>query len=303
MHWLGCKLRPWPIAFAFLVGAPLSFSSASQAADGPNERATAYNICIHQAGVTAANVEYHCGTPPSDASSAIGHSGAPPAICTTPETQLTPIASTHQVPPYPTEALQSRIQGTTTLLVFIGTNGAVTDDRVDQSSGSKILDDAGLSFVKGYWRWNPPTKGCQPYSVSTRVSLNWTIHGAPLETAVFTKAIAATHTVPPYPALSLRIGEQGTTIVEVNITSEGVVDGCKIVTSSGSETLDQAACSHIQRIWRWEPWNPATIIGQPHSAKATVSINWVINKGNGTSSVSSFLVDVLVGIIVHSITH
>ena len=248
-------------------------------------------------------MEHYCGARPTDASSAIGHSGAPPAICTTPETQLTPIASTHQVPPYPTEALQSRIQGTTTLLVFIGTNGAVTDDKVDQSSGSKILDDAGLSFVKGYWRWNPPTKGCQPYPVSTRVSLNWTIHGAPLEIAAVTKPIAATHTVPPYPALSLRMGEQGTTVVEVNITSEGVVDGCKIVTSSSSKRLDQAACSHIQKFWRWKAWNPATIIGQPHSVKTTVTINWVIKNGNGTSSVNSFLANVLGGIIVHSITH
>src|ERR1700733_424519 len=38
------------------------------------------------------------------------------------------------------------------------------------------------------------------------------------------KAIGRTHTLPPYPPISVRLGEQGTTLMEVHITTEGSVD-------------------------------------------------------------------------------
>ena len=36
-----------------------------------------------------------------------------------------------------------------------------------------------------------------------------------------------THTLPPYPPISVRLNESGTTLMEVHITTEGNVDDCK----------------------------------------------------------------------------
>ena len=49
------------------------------------------------------------------------------------------------------------------------------------------------------------------------------------------RPIGRTHTLPPYPPISVRLNESGTTLMEVHITTEGNVDDCKVVQSSGSE--------------------------------------------------------------------
>src|SRR6185312_15222146 len=49
------------------------------------------------------------------------------------------------------------------------------------------------------------------------------------------RPIARTHTLPPYPPISVRLNEQGTTLMEVHITTEGNVDNCKIVQTSSSD--------------------------------------------------------------------
>ncbi|MBA2590566.1 MAG: energy transducer TonB [Alphaproteobacteria bacterium] len=80
-----------------------------------------------------------------------------------------------------------------------------------------------------------------------------------------------THTLPPYPPISVRLNEAGTTLMEVHITAEGNVDDCKVVTSSSSERLDAAACDHMKRVWRWQP---PTNQGQPTAVSTRVSIKW-----------------------------
>ena len=85
------------------------------------------------------------------------------------------------------------------------------------------------------------------------------------------RPIARTRTLPPYPPISVRLNESGTTLMEVHITTEGNVDDCKVVTSSSSERLDQAACDHVKRVWRWQP---PTNQGQPIAVSTRVSVKW-----------------------------
>jgi protein TonB len=85
------------------------------------------------------------------------------------------------------------------------------------------------------------------------------------------KPIARTHTLPPYPPISVRLNESGTTLMEVHITTEGNVDDCKIVTSSSSDRLDQAACDYVKRVWRWQP---PTNQGAPVAVSTRVSVKW-----------------------------
>lgn len=85
------------------------------------------------------------------------------------------------------------------------------------------------------------------------------------------RPIGRTRTLPPYPPISVRLNESGTTLMEVHITTQGNVDDCKVITSSSSERLDQAACDHVKRVWRWQP---PTNQGQPIAVSTRVSVKW-----------------------------
>ena len=83
--------------------------------------------------------------------------------------------------------------------------------------------------------------------------------------------IAGTHTPPPYPAESKRLGETGSTRMRLAISAQGAASECTIARSSGSERLDTAACDHVRGHWRWKP---ATQGGQPVAAGTEVTIVW-----------------------------
>jgi protein TonB len=85
------------------------------------------------------------------------------------------------------------------------------------------------------------------------------------------KAIEKTHSLPPYPALSQRMGEQGTTLLKVAIDTTGKVTECTVVTSSGSTRLDAAAVEYVKANWRWQP---PTQAGKPVAATTEVSVKW-----------------------------
>jgi protein TonB len=85
------------------------------------------------------------------------------------------------------------------------------------------------------------------------------------------RPIGRTHTIPPYPPISVRLNESGTTLMEVHITTEGNVDDCKIVQTSSSERLDQAACDYVKSRWRWQP---PTNQGTPTAVSTRVSVKW-----------------------------
>ncbi len=85
------------------------------------------------------------------------------------------------------------------------------------------------------------------------------------------KPIMRTHTLPPYPPISVRLNEAGTTLMEVHITTEGNVDDCKIINTSSSERLDTAACDYVKRVWRWQP---PTNQGAPVAVSTRVSVKW-----------------------------
>jgi periplasmic protein TonB len=55
-----------------------------------------------------------------------------------------------------------------------------------------------------------------------------------------------------YPALSLRLGEQGITVLSFKIAVDGSIKDVGVATSSGSERLDEAAVKCASR-WRYKP--------------------------------------------------
>jgi protein TonB len=60
-------------------------------------------------------------------------------------------------------------------------------------------------------------------------------------------------TTDDYPAAALRAEDEGSVAISVQVGSDGRVTGCTVTASSGSSTLDSAACRLYQRRARFEP--------------------------------------------------
>lgn len=186
---------------------------------------------------------------------------------------LHPIMATHTQPPYPPESVAAKEQGTSIVEVHITTAGSVDNCSVYQSSGYARLDQAACDYIQAMWRWQPPTLNGEPTAARTRVLIKWNLP-PPVPRNDPLRPIAATHTIPPYPPESFAAEEQGTSVVEVHITTAGTVDNCSVFQSSGYPRLDQAACDHIQSVWRWQP--PTTLDGQPTAVRTRISLTWNI---------------------------
>ncbi|HVW75361.1 MAG TPA: energy transducer TonB [Rhizomicrobium sp.] len=83
--------------------------------------------------------------------------------------------------------------------------------------------------------------------------------------------VAATHTTPPYPPIALRQNLEGKVVLKLIVLETGRVGRADIVTSSGSEALDQAAQVWIVAHWAYKP---ALAGGQPVTSQALASVSF-----------------------------
>jgi protein TonB len=60
-------------------------------------------------------------------------------------------------------------------------------------------------------------------------------------------------TAPEYPQASIRLGETGSTGLNLYIGEDGKVADAQVSSSSGSERLDEAARKHSIRSWKFTP--------------------------------------------------
>ena len=66
-------------------------------------------------------------------------------------------------------------------------------------------------------------------------------------------AIVSTHTVPPYPPIAQRMGEEGKVTLRLTVSAEGRVTKADVLTSSGRNELDQTAQAWILAHWAYKP--------------------------------------------------
>jgi protein TonB len=77
---------------------------------------------------------------------------------------------------------------------------------------------------------------------------------------------------PTYPRASRRLGEQGTVIVRVFISTQGLPEKAEVRTSSGFARLDQAALEAVQR-WRFVPGRRS---GTPEAMWFNIPVRFVL---------------------------
>jgi protein TonB len=105
----------------------------------------------------------------------------PPAIPNTFETgttsmfqQLDTIAA--PAPPYPRNAVARNIEGTVTLRIHVSASGEPMEVSVENSSGSPLLDQAALKFVKARWRFVPAQRDGQATEAWALVPIEFVLH-------------------------------------------------------------------------------------------------------------------------------
>ena len=82
-----------------------------------------------------------------------------------------PVATRRRKPKYPSSARRAGHQGTTVLLITVGSNGRVSSVRVSKSSGYSSLDNAAVSAARS-WKFKPARNGLGqsvPYTLKAPV--------------------------------------------------------------------------------------------------------------------------------------
>ena len=64
-------------------------------------------------------------------------------------------------PPYPKPAVMRGIEGTVTLRIHVDASGSPIEVSIENSSGSAVLDQAALKFVKARWHFVPAQRDGQ----------------------------------------------------------------------------------------------------------------------------------------------
>jgi len=81
-----------------------------------------------------------------------------------------------------------------------------------------------------------------------------------------------------YPLLSMILGEQGSTVLNVLIKDDGTVTGASVATSSGSMRLDDTAKEVVTERWLYKP---ATADGKPVACPWKVQVGWKLSQHDG----------------------
>ncbi len=84
-------------------------------------------------------------------------------------------------------------------------------------------------------------------------------------------AITDTHSKPPYPPLSRRLGHEGMVLLKLTISPLGIITAVDIERSSGYADLDRTAAQWVRTHWRYRP---ATVAGHPVTSTAEASVRF-----------------------------
>lgn len=127
---------------------------------------------------------------------------------------------------------------------------------------AREIPTRSISVVRGPTQVSPPVERqiTVPAPAPARVP-------APTQAS----AVAGTHTIPPYPPMARRLGEEGVVTLQIALDARGAVTQVAIKQSSGHARLDTAAAHWVQYQWRY---HPATRSDKPVSATVYAQIQF-----------------------------
>lgn len=114
--------------------------------------------------------------PPPAQSTAISNTQSDVKASPPPQTSDTPSldpAHPNRKPQYPAASYRLGEEGNVTLLLYVDASGAVTDAKVDKSSGYPRLDKAAVEHALKAWRFRPVMVAGKPAGVWFRYVVKW----------------------------------------------------------------------------------------------------------------------------------
>jgi protein TonB len=88
----------------------------------------------------------------------------------------------------------------------------------------------------------------------------------------YASGVSGTHTIPDYPSLARKLGEQGSVRLSLAISASGDVTGANVVRSSGFPDLDQTAVDWVMSHWKYKPATHGGV-AMPSQTQAVVVFN------------------------------
>lgn len=171
---------------------------------------------------------------------------------------------------YPSSALQVYAEGTVKFSVTVDQMGRVTSCTIQQSSGNSALDQATCVNITRRARFNPALNSAgEPVVGKYSNSVRWQIPG--MGSSASGPLLTESYPRPPqildfrqlaigkddYPADALAARHEGTSVIGLDISSDGSVQTCAITTGSGYSELDAKSCEIAQK-WTFDPARDAT---------------------------------------------
>jgi TonB family protein len=189
---------------------------------------------------------------------------------------------------YPLESLLDSEEGTVTLKVVINAEGHVVAAQSITGSGSARLDQAAVKVAMSRWLFSPATRGGQAVTGSLQADVMWKSPLLPvkdfdmevtrLPAGSASPVAISSHDVraDDYPAVSIRMKEQGTVVLRYEIKEDGNVGDLQIVRSSGFTRLDYAASNFVKTRWKFMP---ALADGKPLSVWQAAIVSFQVSPG------------------------
>jgi len=167
---------------------------------------------------------------------------------------------------YPHAAVWDGIEGSAIVEFTVTAEGTVQDARIQRTSGDDDLDQASLNCVSG-WKYKPATHDGAPVEMRNRAQVQWMMNApenAPGPCSHYANVTSA-----------LLKGIGGVTRVSFRIMADGTVTGAQVLSSSGDDTLDQAAlrCLGERR------FDTARAVISDQGVPKTVSVDWHADLG------------------------
>lgn len=153
----------------------------------------------------------------------------PPQAPTTPK----PLAQRQEPAPQPAKAKVESVKPPPTPLE------AIADINTGEKTPPPLVKNSPVSAAQP--AAEPPKNVPAPADMSREVS-----------PARVDARYASTNPRPQYPSMARRLGQEGTVVLEVVVSTEGLAKSVRIQESSGYELLDQAALQAISK-WKFVP--------------------------------------------------
>jgi TonB family protein len=180
--------------------------------------------------------------------------------------------------------------GTTGVRLTVGPNGRVTGCTITRSSGSRVLDSTTCRLLVARARFTPARDSAgMPMDERYDGSVSWPPIGSgmasnvsppnatdardprdrPARRAAPRGSIQGLFRPDDYPSVAVRAGAQGQTAVALTVGADGRTTGCRVTGSSGTRSLDNAACSVVRSRARFTPaigsdGNPTEDVHETH---------------------------------------